>query len=353
MFVLGDAGDNGDQPDQGMEKTRDLIQREDITLFPIHFNHPLKDDDRKRLGRLSQLGAICDSNLWHTPISKMYNSMDAALAAQKKYESSLERKSMCRFIEQMAGLTGEKPSQIKSLSNENLGKVLEKAGSDYLEGAGEMIRTLQDVRQGKIDLEAAKTRMKAHGAIALGIFNKRIQQLKKQMPELSRILNKRPELAYSELYMAEEDRQHNKILKPVLLISKAELGSIVGNIDNLFRVGQSCTPDIYKNLITQSLTAMIGELLHLSPDMVNDEDVKVWSNQAVGAGTGKSYLGAASLIKSYCQDVNKWRKFRSRLKKAMNDLAPLLRAKEHPRRFMDLSGTSYYWLYPEELFPRL
>ena len=352
MFVLGDAGDNSEDLDSAREETRTQLQQKEIALFPIHFNHPLKDDDYKQLGQLSKLGAICNEEQWQTQIAEMYGPTAVAGAAAGKYARSYERISMCGFIEQMAELAKRDgntlTTQVRSLTNNNLGTVLAESTGEYLTGATEMVGTLRKLRQGRLNLPEAEAEMRRHGDIALSIFQHRIRQMRKQMPELSGMLAQRPELAYSELYIAEEDGDR-KLLRPVLLISQRELGKIITNMTNLNQYDRTCSQATHKRLVAESLTALLGELLHLHLDLITDADIDKWSSLSVDEQ--KSYMGKHKLIEEYCRNNDKWMHFLSRMEEAVRSLNPLLGDQQHPRRFTDISGVIYYWLYPEELFP--
>ncbi len=348
MFVLGDAGDNSENIEAAKEMTRSIITGEDIALFPIHFNHPLKDDSYKQLGALSKLGAICEEKQWRTLISEMYSSFDESQEAVNRYANSFERISMCGFIEQMAELAKWDTKKVNSLTGNNIRSVLSESTSEYLKGAIEWIKTLQRLRQGTLNLPEAQEIMRRHGDIAMSIFRHRIRQMKQQIPELAEMLEKRPELAYSELYIAEEDG-NSKLLRPVLLISQRELGKIVTSMRGYIQQHRQCGPDTLKMVVAESLTTLLGELLQLHPDLVTDADIGKWHILAVD--DPDSYLGAPKVIEEYCRDNQKWVRFLSRLQQAVQSLDPMLGDQPHPRRFTDISGDPYFWLYPEELFP--
>lgn len=347
MFVLGDAGDNSKALETAMAATRNSVNGEDIHILPIHFNHPLKDDSNKQLGPLSQLSAICEEEQWRIRISDMYESSYAAEKAMDKYKSSFERIAMCNFIEQMAELAKIDSDMVRSLAD-NIDFVLAELTREYLSGSLNMVRVLQKVRQGRFTIKEAEEEMGLHGDIAMGIFQHRIRQMKQHMPELSKMLEQRPDLAYSELFIAEEDG-NRQLLRPVLLISQRELGKIVSSMTNFIQQYRQCTQETYKRLVAESLTTLLGEVLQLDPDLVTDNDMENWTKIAVDRET--SYLGAPKLIEEYCKDNEKWVRFLARLQQAEGSLKPLLADPEHPRRFADISGVIYYWLYPEELFP--
>jgi flagellar hook-basal body complex protein FliE len=333
LIILGDAGDNG-RGGLNVSSVANLLEEKNVLPLSIHFNHALH-----RIKNSKE--AVCD---------------DAKLRSYSKdYRSSKERMAMCSYIEQMEKLNRhfyhKTPEliNIPSMKGDDFEKRLKVSVEDIVKKAKNSIESIRAVRQGQKSLsEVYKETEKTSSSITAGLFMAQMEMLRKKHPELADIITKRPELGFVNAYIGIKEKKHD-ITRPVLLLSAGELGRIISSIEAVTQYHRSCNPEIKDKILKQAMAIIVGELLQVNPHSITDEEVRNWFNIAIP--DDRTYVGTFDILETMCNNPELWAGFLKKLEKARHFLNRLLSERPEDRIYRDINTLSYFWIYPEEIFP--
>jgi hypothetical protein len=339
LLILGDAGDRNSS---GIRDIANSMKGKKVLPLSIHFNHALQDYDPRRIG------AICGDNLRLNLFTSRNEFMN--------YSKSKERKAMCAYLEQLTELNGyfygRTPDLISvpSLRSDKLGEELDKYVRDIVDQANKSIELIRKIRQGQLSLqEAADSESDSTSKLGMGLFKAQIEILRQSNPELAALISEKPELGFLRGHVAVKTIENLTITRPILLLSSGEVGRIFSRIQDIRHEHRDCNPDVQDTVLKEAMTTILGDLLQINTRGVTDEELRKWFEITIKGD--HTYVGIPDIIDAMCKNPQLWGKFLNKLEKAEDFLGRLRTEYPEERKYLDIHGAPYFWIYPEEIFP--
>jgi len=348
MVILGDAG-NRDNSIKKKEVVRN-IEKNMIIPFAIHFEHPCRSEKKEK----------CDSE--KEAMQKFIDQLNEI--ANEEVQSIPGDKLFCNINQYIVSIINTLDKIMKDMSAIRLGQKsfcesLCEIGYDscpnLIQGCKKSCVSEEKFKQyiSKYQCTPKATSAKKTSG-NLGIFLTYLDYMKKTDPELYKFLMNRPKMAFSEGFMAVEKNEKD-ITRPVLLLGRYELGKIEDSIEDLTTMYRNCEDSQNHDFIRDALSTILGELLQTDPEVIRLKQLEGWFGKAseLLVGSERSFLGVEELMSKMCENREKlWVPFLGKLEEARDKINQIKHERNSSRTYLDLTKYPYYWIYPEEIFPR-
>ncbi len=348
MIILGDAGNHNNHSKEN--EVIEIFKENMIIPFAIHFKHNCRSSQKEKCDLetdamqkyIDQLTRISKDKIQSIPgDEQLYGNIKQNLVSIIKALNKL-REEMPKirlgeksFCESLCEIYYEPPCQ-------NLIKGCKKSS----------------VNEEKFKKYIKENPCKIPGSMSkdnnIGIFLTYLDYIKNKNPELYTYITKRPRMAFNEGFIALK-KQDTYITRPILLLGRYELGKIEDSIEDITTMYRSCENDKNHDLIKDALSTILGELLQTDPDVIRFKQLENWFGNAskLLVGAEKSFLGVEELMNKMCEHPSKlWEPFLNQLEDVKDRIRTIKTNRNPSRTYLDLSDYTYYWIYPEEIFPR-
>ena len=357
MFILGDAGDNG----RGEHSSRTVLEALSdaaVKPVPIHVDHPMR-------GSRSGDRAKCDNG--------------AKPAEQQEH-------AMCAFQEEMAALKrqfyGGELAIVPTVDVKRVQGELEGSVTRAVQAAVVFVEVIDRLRRGRMseaeqqfvacvaregrvlpcEWLAKKSGAEPERLLTLdpetaGFVASELKLLFKSSAGWEEIFTRKQQIGFWEGFMAIDDVTRGaSVSEPVLLLSRSELIKIRSDIDQITSNSKRCGNAKSERWIASSLVTILGDLLQLNPQELSVDEVESLFGVVVETSIT---IDAKRLLKKMCgrgqKARNQWREFIEKFgesRKTVDRLVGRSKGSCKGRIYYTGSDEDYFWVYPDELFPR-
>ena len=350
LLVIGDAGnESADAVD--VDAVAPILKKNLIVPWALHFNHVGSSS--------SERSAIA---AFPRDLNRIYSEF---LDLPIKIESVTEQEIRESLDETIRTFLSTFVQFIRSLADVRLGQrtIIESLCDIAYSGqSGEQckkVKNLPDLIG--FDQEQRERREGSVGSPGAGAVGPKrrtdirlpalqLMLLGERSREVQEMVYKHPQMAYAEGFVATRVSE-SPVTRPVYLFSQRELIRLSQDTATLTREYANCdTKEIREHLVL-SMATVLGEALQVNPRSVTVEDVKRWFPILIEPE--RSSISAKDLVDKLCDSnySNDWDRLLSRLEQVPDIIADITSNRFKERRFVDTGGLSYYWVYPEEVFP--
>jgi len=180
-----------------------------------------------------------------------------------------------------------------------------------------------------------------------------LKMLGDKCPECLSYLTKKPEAGFAEGYIAVKQDNH-LISRPIWLLSFQELENIKYKTQSFLShtYTGNCEGKVHKTVI-DALSVIIGQSLDIQPDEITKEQIKKWFNIVIDSDR-TSIL--PELARKLCRDTKAFLELKQKLREIPKNIKRITYDLKDEREYKSLeldSKNAYFWVYPEELFPKI
>jgi len=369
MLIIGDTG-NSKYDDTSIDEIADLLQKNFIPPMALHFIHKHKKDaekdainqfkdDMKRVykklytdHRLIPFETIDVSNIESTFYYNILPSQIKLKQTTKKAVLDFQRiitvyvKSIKSFLKQ--GL-----SEVR-LGQKTIIQMICDKGFSKNRKARETCRKCKDLDSLITFVSQHRKSMNTtnmnNDILDIGYPVALLRLLGDRCPECLSYLSEKPEAGFAEGFLAVK-KGSNNISRPIWLLSYKDLKRISDQTKSFINYTYSgnCEDQVHDKVI-ETLSVIIGQSLDIQPDEITKEQIKKWFNIVVDPER-TSML--PELAKALCKDRKALKKLKKELKKVPKKIREITYDLRSERIYHDLDANPYFWVYPEELFPKI